>query len=232
MKQKVYNLIILDESGSMSTIQGVAVSGVNETLQTIQNAQREHPEMQQFVTLVSFNSLRIHSPFFLKEVDVEEPLNWTDYLPDGCTPLYDAIGISIQKLREVVTDEDVVLVTIITDGLENASREYSGSMIRHLVCELKEKGWVFAYIGTNHDVDAVADNLDIHSRASYDCSLKGAGEMFEMENRSRRSFYERLSSVGRCFLMEEDIDYFNQDNGNKEKSKCKINWNQIDSISF
>ena len=50
MTQKVFNLIILDESGSMEVIKEQAVSGVNETLQTIRTAQREHPEQQHFIT--------------------------------------------------------------------------------------------------------------------------------------------------------------------------------------
>ena len=74
------------------------------------------------------------------------------YQPECCTALYDAMGISLNALRKKVVDEDIALVTIVTDGYENTSNEYSGKSIKSLVDELKGKGWVFAYIGTNQEV--------------------------------------------------------------------------------
>ena len=157
--QKVFNLIILDESGSMEMIEKQAVSGLNETLQTISNAQREHAEQQHYVSFVTFNTNGIKTVMDRKEVEAGKTLKWTDYQPDACTPLFDAMGQSINELKGHVNDEDVVLVTIITDGMENASREFCGKDIKKLVSDMKEKGWVFAYIGTNKDVDAVADSM-------------------------------------------------------------------------
>ena len=172
--QKVFNLIILDESGSMEMIEKQAVSGLNETLQTISNAQREHAEQQHYVSFVTFNTNGIRTVMDRKEVEAGKTLKWTDYQPDACTPLFDAMGQSINRLKKHVTEEDVVLVTIITDGMENASREYDGRAIKKLVSEMKERGWVFAYIGTNQDVDAVADSMGIRSRMNYEYSQTGA----------------------------------------------------------
>lgn len=56
MKTKIFNLIILDESGSMESIKQQAITGVNETIQTIRNAQKQHEEQEHYVSLVSFNS--------------------------------------------------------------------------------------------------------------------------------------------------------------------------------
>lgn len=56
MKKKVFNLLILDESGSMCSIEKATVSGLNETIQSIRNAQKKHPEQEHFVSLMSFNS--------------------------------------------------------------------------------------------------------------------------------------------------------------------------------
>ncbi len=58
MATKVYNLIILDESGSMSSIKRQAVDGVNETFNTIRDAQREHTEQEHLVTFITFDSRR------------------------------------------------------------------------------------------------------------------------------------------------------------------------------
>lgn len=216
-KQKVFNLIILDESGSMSAIEKQAVSGVNETLQTICNAQREHAEQEHFVSFVTFNSNGINTVMNRKQVEGGKALNWTDYKPNACTPLYDAMGQSINELKEHVNDEDVVLVTIITDGMENASREYSGSDIKRLVSEMKERGWVFAYIGTNQDVDAVADSMGIRSRMAYEYSQTGADAMFCMERQCRTAFYDTLASRGVDALKKNvNFDFFNFDKKEKK----------------
>ena len=210
--QRVFNLIILDESGSMSSIEKQAVSGLNETFQTIRNAQKEHQEQQHFISFVTFNSAKIRTVMNRQTVDSDKKLKWTDYQPDDCTPLFDAMGRSLNDLKKHVNDEDVVLVTIITDGYENASREYCGRDVKNLVAELKAKGWVFAYIGTNQDVDAVANDMGIRSRMSYEYSDTGAECMFNIEHSSKKRFFDRLHREGRQFMMEDSYDYFNPGN--------------------
>lgn len=215
--QRVYNLIILDESGSMSAIEKQAVSGLNETFQTICNAQKEHHEQQHFISLVTFNSARIRTVMNRQAVESNRSIKWTDYNPNDCTPLFDAMGRSLNELKSHVEDDDVVLVTIITDGYENASREYSGIHIKNLVADLRARGWVFAYIGTNQDVDAVADDMGIRSRMSYEYSDTGAIEMFEKERRSKDIFFSRLSREGKMFMMKDDFDYFKEEQETPEK---------------
>ena len=230
--QKIYNLIILDESGSMEAIEEQAVSGLNETFQTIVNAQKEHQEQQHFISFVTFNSVRIKTVMNHQTVDVNKKLKWTDYEPNDCTPLYDAMGQSINELKQYVRKNDVVLVTIITDGYENASRRYSGSEIKRLVGELKEKGWVFAYIGTNQDVDAVADNMGIRSRMHYEYSDRGASDMFEIEKSSKQRFFDRIHREGRHFMKEECYDYFESNNqdGESPEKEPDITWDVNDDL--
>jgi Mg-chelatase subunit ChlD len=232
-KQRVFNLIILDESGSMATIAKQAVSGLNETFQTIRNAQKEHQEQQHFISFVTFNSARIKSVMNRQKVESDKKLKWTDYNPDDCTPLFDAMGRSLNELKSHVSDEDVVLVTIITDGYENASREYSGHDIKTLVAELKAKGWVFAYIGTNQDVDAVADDMGIRSRMCYDYSPSGADCMFELERSSKREFFARLHREGRNFMKEESYDYFESNDQDDEEPEKEpdVTWDVNDDSS-
>ena len=217
--QKIYNLIILDESGSMEAIEEQAVSGLNETFQTIVNAQKDHQEQQHFISFVTFNSVRIKTVMNHQAVDVNRKLKWTDYEPNDCTPLYDAMGQSINELKQYVGKNDVVLVTIITDGYENASRWYSGNEIKRLVGDLREKGWVFTYIGTNQDVDAVADGMGIRSRMSYEYSDRGASDMFEIETSSKRRFFDRIHREGRSFMMADSYDYFNPGDENALEPK-------------
>ena len=229
-KQRVYNLIILDESGSMTTIAKEAVSGLNETFQTIRNAQKDHQEQQHFISFVTFNSSNIRTVLNRQPVDCEKEIKWTDYYPNSGTPLYTAMGESISELKGYVNRDDVVLVTIITDGMENASWKYTGSDIKRLVGDLKEEGWVFAYIGTNQDVDAVADDMGIRSRMRYDYSSRGASDMFEAERCRRQDFFRRLSSEGRSFMMKDNYDYFHPGNEDVKKTDREpdITWNLDD----
>ena len=150
-------------------------------------------------------------------VDSSKKLKWKDYAPGACTPLFDAMGRSINELKSYVEDEAVVLVTIITDGYENASKEYNGIAIKELVGELKKKGWLFAYIGTNQNVDAIADRLGIRSRMNYEYSQEGTVDMFRAESRSKSEFFERLHRMGRSFIMEDNYDYFNPDDENDQE---------------
>lgn len=232
--QRVFNLIILDESGSMSSIEKQAVSGLNETFQTIRNAQKEHQEQQHFISFVTFNSAKIRTVMNRQAVDSDKKLKWTDYQPDDCTPLFDAMGRSLNDLKKHVNSADVVLVTIITDGYENASKEYCGRDIKNLVAELKARGWVFAYIGTNQDVDAVADDMGIRSRMSYEYSDTGAECMFNIEHSSKKRFFDRLHREGRQFMMEDSYDYFNPGNedairhDDEPEKEPDITWNMDD----
>lgn len=209
--QKIYNLIIIDESGSMQTIEKQAVSGLNETFQTILKAQKEHEEQQHYISFVTFNSKAIMTVFDRQTVNPSEKIEWSDYNPNDWTPLFDAMGESINKLKRHVKDKDVVLVTIITDGYENASRKYSGKDIKNLVAELKKKGWLFVYIGTNQDVDAVADDMGIRSRMNYEFSDRGASDMFMAERNSKQAFFERIHREGRGIIRDDRYDFFNPD---------------------
>jgi hypothetical protein len=212
MKQKVYNLIILDESGSMEAIANEAVSGLNETLQSIALAQKKHQDQEHYITFLTFNSDRINTVFNRKRVESGKEMQWNKFAPDSCTPLYDAMGQSISELRKHVNRNDVVLTTIITDGLENASKEYSGKAIKKMVGSLRKKGWVFVYIGTNQDVDAVADGMGIRSRKSYEYSDEGVKRMYRSVNYCRFKMMDDISKYGRKLVEDEDYDFFESDN--------------------
>lgn len=87
-------------------------------------------------------------------------------------------------------------MTILTDGEENASKEYSGSAIKKIVEELKSKNWTFTYIGTDHNVEKFAHSLSINNMMSFDKSESGMQKMFSSEKSARQRFGERLSKGG------------------------------------
>ena len=204
--QNVYNLIIIDESGSMGSIEEEAVNGLNETFQTIAAAQKEHTQQRHFVSLVTFNSLRIHNVYDRKPIG-EDCLEWEDYYPQACTPLFDAMGSAIDSLRKYVTTDDIVLVTIITDGMENASRRYSGKQIKEMVSDLKSQGWVFAYIGTNQDVDSIADEIGVRNRMGYGYSSEGVRDMWKTDKESRMELYYSAARKGKS-AIDGNYGYF------------------------
>ena len=98
------------------------------------------------------------------------------------------------KLEKEVGDNDIALVTVITDGYENASREYSGKMIQDMVKRLDAKGWVFTYIGANQDAMLEARLKDRHLSQ---CLL----QLMYTTRESRRHLLSMISVT--CHLMTE-----------------------------
>lgn len=231
MKKKIYNLIILDESGSMQSIKPQAISGLNETMQTIKSAQENYENQSHYVTLVSFNTIRIKTIYDCCPANRIQKLNNHDYQPNACTPLYDAMGISLTRLKEEVKDEDNVLVTIITDGCENASHEYSGKAIALLIEELKAKGWIFVYIGANQDVEKVAASMGIRNSLCFESDAEGTREMFKIESESRDALYCCLGENIHARQLS-DREYFKgtktkkvtKDASKKQEEKKKNKW--------
>ena len=218
--KRVHNLIILDESGSMQSIYQPALTGVNETLQTIREAQKEHENQTHFVSLIAFDSGHYNEIY--NHIAAEKAIDITQdqYRPGGCTPLYDAMGRSINELRPNVVKGDVVLVTVITDGYENASREYNSKAIKSLVEAMKKEGWVFTYIGANQDVEAVAASMSIDNRLAFDADDESTGAMFEHERRSRKKFFSKLSrNMPMCDLS---AGYFDEDDEEDKDTKDKF----------
>ena len=193
MKTRIFNLIIIDESGSMQSIKRAAIDSVNETIQTIRSAEQKHPEQEHYVSLVSFND-DVKTIYDCVEVEQVKEINDETYQPSCCTALYDAMGISLSKLRKRVAESDKVLVTVVTDGYENASKEYSSKAIKTLVDELKAKGWVFAYIGANQDVEAVAATISITNVIQFEANPSGTQEMTARVNRGRNRLYESIAA--------------------------------------
>lgn len=216
----IHNLLILDESGSMQMIYKQALSGANETIQTVRAAQKAHPELDQRMTFVTFNTMGDYLHTAVKpagniktvfnDVPIGEVRDLTDkdYNPNACTPLYDAMGISITALENKFKEGDRALVTIITDGLENASKEYNQGAIKAMVDRLREKGWTFVYIGANQDAVEVAKGLSINNHMAYESDPEGTKKMFREVSSRHSVFYEKMirsKREGREMLSDENF---------------------------
>ena len=206
--KRVFNLLVVDESGSMAIIQKHALMGINETLETIGKMQKAHNDMEQHVTLITFDST--HKKLIYDNVLASDAhaLGSNDYQPGGCTPLYDAIGMGIAKINAQTTDADSVLVTIITDGEENCSEEYNLKMIKNLIEKLKKQNWTFTFIGTdNLDVEGIASDMGIDNHLQFCEDAEGTKQMFACE-RSARVRFNKCMAEG-CAMPTGS--YFDED---------------------
>lgn len=210
-ESRIYNLIILDESGSMSSIRYQALTGVNETIQTIRAAQQENPDDHQMLCFVTFdqggNRPDVRVIIDNEKIENVEDIKPVQYNPNGCTPLYDAMGLSITALQKLVKDGDHVLVTVVTDGYENASHIYTDAMIKELVESLSQKGWVFTYIGANQDSERTASGLGISSTMDFKADGIGTAMMWDKMRSSNREYYKK---VRYSKMTGESVD-FNED---------------------
>ena len=177
-----YHLIVLDASGSMTCIRQNALSGCNETIQSIVSLQQKaNGEHQHFLSLVTFNSDEVTNVIYDKKpIEQVKELTSENYVPTGCTPLYDSLGLSMNTLSSTLdkSQQHSVLVTVITDGLENSSKLFNAEQIRRQVEEYKQSGWTFAFIGANIDEVTEADKLGIQNSLHFDQTGKGTAKMF------------------------------------------------------
>ena len=195
--KRVLNLIILDESGSMHGLEKASVDGVNETIQTIRSSYEQLPDQEQLLTFVTFSGRGdsfCRTKLKLDPISQVSEFKPSDYQPSGNTPLYDTMGLILTEMEEFATDSDIVLVTIITDGYENSSRQYNAGNIKALVSRLDEKDWVFTYIGANQDAILEAGKMGIRNAMNYRSDEVGTREMWEREKKARMHFMEGTRS--------------------------------------
>jgi len=183
MKKDLTELVfILDRSGSMSGLESDTIGGYNAMLK---KQQQEAGEA--VVTTVLFDDQYelLHDHINIKGI---RPISAREYYVRGCTALLDAIGKTIQKIANVQqhTSEEEraekVLFVITTDGMENASKEYSYKKIRSLVEKQQKKyGWEFIFLGANIDAIAAAADLGISADRSANYHADSAGTQLNYE---------------------------------------------------
>lgn len=218
---KIYNLVILDRSGSMTPLREVAVQGYNETLEVIRNAQQQYNlEQQNLVTLTLFNH-EITDIFDCDTVQNMSNLLLTEYQPIGATAMLDAIGISLTKLRDKLDNlqNATAVVTIISDGEENSSSQYRYKDVAKLIDELKNQGVMFVFMGTNQNVEMVSSALHIDDYKVFAYSTEGMKEAWNSGMKASADYYDRMSRYNkdtRNMTKEERNNYYrdrNQEDG-------------------
>ena len=173
-------VFILDRSGSMAGLEEDTIGGFNAMIEK-QNAL----EGECYVTTVLFDHeiTTLHDRKKLSEI---APLTDRDYTVRGCTALIDAIGSTVTKISSIqkyARKEDVPATTmfvITTDGLENASKEFSSDAVKRMIEDKKKLGWEFLFIGANIDAVETAKHFGIsEDRAvNYHADKRGTSVVF------------------------------------------------------
>lgn len=179
---QVFVNFVLDETGSMSVCREATISGFNEYISKLK---QDQPKLK--FTLTKFDSTKmevVHKATPIKDV-VE--LNQDTYVPGAMTPLYDAIATTV-KAMESDSKGKPVLCIIMTDGEENASKEYTRDKIFALIKGKEKEGWTFIYLGANQDAWAVGQAIGLHK-----------GNVMNYSTRKTKMSYRSLANVTQCY---------------------------------
>ncbi len=165
---------VLDRSGSMASIREATIAGFDAFM-----AEQRTAEGRCTVSLAQFDD---KYDVIYTEVDVHR-VPGLRLEPRGTTALLDAIARTVHATgaRLAAKPEDqrpgTVIVGIMTDGYENASREYTHAMIKQLITEQEQKyDWTFLYLGANQDAVEVGSTLGVQSDRSLTYSSAGTAD--------------------------------------------------------
>ena len=183
MKKNLTEIVfILDRSGSMAGLEQDTIGGFNAMI-----AKQRREEGEAYISTVLFDteSQVIHDRVTLDKVPM---LTQREYYVRGCTALLDAVGNAVKHISNVhkyARPEDVpekTIFVITTDGMENASRQYTYDRVKAMIAERQEKqGWEFLFLGANIDAAREAARFGIHAdmAVDYHADHKGTAVIYE-----------------------------------------------------
>lgn len=182
MKNNITELVfIIDRSGSMEGLESDTIGGFNSLVE-----KQKKEDGKCYVTTVLFDNRieRIHDRVELSKIN---RLTEKEYCVGGCTALIDAVGTSVKHIETIhnyIRKEDVpehTMFVIITDGMENASHQFSSDEVKKMIEKHKEKdGWEFLFIGANIDAVETAGHfgIDEERAVNYHADKKGTGVVY------------------------------------------------------
>lgn len=199
-------VFLLDRSGSMSGLEEDTIHGFNSMI-------RRHKKSKSkvYVSTVLFDheALLLHDR---REIRSLEKMTERDYFVRGSTALLDAVGRSILHMIDIQKKKksaSKVLFVITTDGMENASREFSRRQVKHLIeRQQREYGWEFIFLGANIDSEETAAGIGIsRERAvNYLCDRQGISLNFRAVSEAIASYAEE-DAIRPSWREKIDRDY-------------------------
>ena len=194
--------IVLDRSGSMAGSKEITIQALNTYLEDL----KKENERPGYITLSTFDSMSIDIP--ITKTSLEEITYFSNDIlqPRGGTPLFDTIGIAMHDLENIgeSSDNSKVLV-IVTDGLENASKEYSYDDVRKKIEEKEEAGWLIIYLGADHDAFHQSTSLGFNSVRSMKYSKEDSIDAFKAVSRTTSEYRKGTKNKTIQFTEEERI---------------------------
>ena len=212
MKNNVTELVfILDRSGSMAGLEKDTIGGFNSTIE-----KQKKQDGKVYVSTVLFDNVSevIHDRVDISEVN---PMTEEDYNVRGCTALLDAVGGAIHHIGNVhkyARPEDVpehTVFIITTDGMENASHNFTRSRVREMIRRQTERyGWEFIFLAANIDAEETAEDIGIRREraVNYTQDQEGVQATYAV-------MCEAITSVRKCKGLDagewrESLDKDNQ----------------------
>ena len=194
--------IVLDRSGSMSGSQKITMQALNNYLKEL----KTEKGINASVTVSTFDSISIDIPISRVSVKTLKSFPADLLQPRGGTPLFDAIGLAIHDLENIIeaTDDNKVLV-IVTDGNENASKEYTFENISSKIKEKEEAGWLIIYLGADHDTFKQSNSLNFNRERSMKYSKKDSVDTFKAVTRTTLDYSKGMKSKDIKFTEQERI---------------------------
>ena len=209
-------VFILDRSGSMSGLEADTIGGFNSMIE-----KQKKQDGKCYVSTVLFDD-RIEVVHDRVELHSVNKMTEDDYFVRGCTALIDAIGSSIRHIANIhkyARPEDVpqnTMFVITTDGMENASRQFSSDEVKRMIKKEKEKyGWEFIFIGANIDAVETAKQFGIGSdrAVNYHADSKGTEVLYNTVS-------QVVSNVRMCAPMQTNwSDNINKDFKSRNKRR-------------
>ncbi len=219
-------VFILDRSGSMSGLEADTIGGFNSMLQ-----QQRKGEGEVYISTVLFDD-RVEVLHDREKISKVEPMNDSQYFVRGCTALLDAVGGAIHHIGTVhryAREEDrpaKTLFIITTDGMENASRQYSYEQVKRMVEHQQKKyGWEFLFLGANIDAVQEAGRFGIRAEraVNYECDREGTALNYRVLNQtvSMVRSAESAEEVERFMAAPDFLKEIREDH--KKRGRAKKN---------
>ena len=169
-------ICIIDRSGSMESIRSDAIGGFNRFL-----ADQQAPKDPARLTMVLFDD-QYDIIYNGTDIHTVKPLTTSTFVPRGTTALLDAVGKTLNmvsaRLVEIPTEArpEKIIVAILTDGHENASKEFSLSVIREMITHYtNDLNWDFIYLAATQDAFSEAGQMGIPADNTVQCTADNAG---------------------------------------------------------
>lgn len=212
--------VLLDRSGSMSSIAGDVIGGYNTF---IREQKKQGSDVR--VTLVQFDS-QDRQEIIAAGVPIDELLELTHdtFVPRGGTPLLDATGLLITRARlnEDLRDqnslpkEDIVFVTV-TDGEENQSTEFSLQRIKRMIQECEAKGWTFVFLSAA--IDAYGDASRMGMKGGNIQAFSASADGADLAFTSLSANVSKLRAEKMAGTWKQDADFFEEKIAEAERRK-------------